>query len=193
MEALVAAAGGLDVFINNAGAGAFARSTELPVDAWRALIALNLDAVFFGCKAAIPALVARGGGAIVNVASISGLGGDYGFTVYNAAKGGVINYTRAAAIDHAREGVRINAVCPGLVDTPAVAPALAIPGAAEAWNASIPMGRAARPEEIAAVIAFLASEDASYMTGAAVVVDGGATAHTGQPNLAALAAKAGLA
>ena len=190
LEALISAAeaafGGVDIMINNAGAGAVGKTPDLPNETWEAMIALNLNAVFYGCKAAIPAMRKRGGGAIVNIASISGLGGDYGFTVYNAAKGGVVNYTRAAAIDHAWENIRVNAICPGLVDTAGVAPALASPGAAEAWNRSIPLGRAAQPEEIANVAAFLASDAASYMTGSIVVVDGGATAHTGQPHLGRL-------
>jgi meso-butanediol dehydrogenase/(S,S)-butanediol dehydrogenase/diacetyl reductase len=192
MDALVAACvqrfGGLDVMIANAGAGGIGLTPDLAPSEWSRLIAINLDSVFYSARAAIPALRARGGGAIVNTASISGLAGDYGFAAYNAAKGGVINYTRTLAIDHAREGIRVNCVCPGLIDTPAVAPALAIPGAQKAWERAIPLGRAARPEEIAPVIAFLASDWASYVTGAAWVADGGVTAHTGQPNLVAMVA-----
>ncbi len=94
-----------------------------------------------------------------------------------------MNYTRAAGIDHARDGVRINAVCPGPVDTPIIAGIDSWPGVREAWNERVPMGRFARPEEIASVVAFLASDDASYMTGAIIAIDGGLTAHTGQPNL----------
>ena len=100
-----------------------------------------------------------------------------------AAKAGVINYTRAVAIDHAREGIRCNAVCPGPVETPILSGISAIPEIRAAWNEVVPMGRFARPEEIAEVVAFLASDAASYLTGAAIPVDGGLTAHTGQPNL----------
>jgi meso-butanediol dehydrogenase/(S,S)-butanediol dehydrogenase/diacetyl reductase len=175
--------GGLDVVVNNAGVGSFAATPELGVDEWRRVIDIDLNGVFHGCKAAIPMMRRRGGGAIVNTASISGLAGDYSFAAYNAAKAAVVNYTRAAAIDHAREGIRINAVCPGPVDTPLIAGVNTIPGLREIWEESVPIGRFAKPEEIAAVIAFLASDEASYIVGAAIAVDGGLTAHTGQPNL----------
>ena len=187
VEKLMAAAveryGGLDIVFNNAGVGSFARTTELAIEDWQRVIAIDLHGVFYGCKAAIPHLRARRGGVIINTASISGLAGDFGFAAYNAAKGGVINYTRAAAIDHARENIRINAICPGPVATPLVAGIDQIPGLKDRWSDAVPMGRFAQPEEIAAVAAFLASEDASYMTGATLAVDGGLTAHTGQPNL----------
>ncbi len=196
VEALMAWAaatfGGPDIVFNNAGIGCFGRTPDLAVEDWRRVIAIDLDAVFYGCKAAIPLMKARGGGAIINTASASGLAGDYAFTAYNAAKGGVINYTRAAAIDHARDGIRINAICPGPVATPILAPAQALPGAYETWCERVPLGRFAEPEEIAAVAAFLASDDASFMVGAAVSVDGGLMAHTGQPNLPALVEQAGL-
>jgi len=109
---------------------------------------------------------ANGGGVIVNTASISGMAADYGLAAYNAAKAGVINFTRAAAIDHVRDGIRINAVCPGPVDTPIIARIKEYPGVPEAWNECVPAGRFARAEEIAAVVAFLASDDASYIVGA---------------------------
>jgi len=175
--------GGLDILFNNAGVGSFARTPDIPVDEWRRVIDIDLGGVFYGCKAAIPLMRERGGGAIVNTASISGLRGDFSFAAYNAAKGAVVNYTRAAAIDHAREGVRINAVCPGPVDTPLIAGINQLQGIRETWDETVPLGRFARPEEIAAVVAFLASDDASYVIGAAIAVDGGLTAHAGQPNL----------
>jgi meso-butanediol dehydrogenase/(S,S)-butanediol dehydrogenase/diacetyl reductase len=116
---------------------------------------------------------ASGGGAIVNTASISGLFGDYGLVAYNAAKGGVVNLTRAIAIDHAREGIRVNAVCPGPVETPLLAPVLEMPGAREAYAKVVPMGRVGQPEEVAGLVLFLASDDASYITGATLDVNGG--------------------
>ncbi len=190
VEALMALAvekyGALDILFNNAGIGCFGITPDLPIEEWQRVIEIDLNGVFYGCKAAIPHMRKIGGGTIINTASASGLAGDYAHTAYNAAKGGVVNYTRAAAIDHAREGIRINAVCPGPVETPIVSPLLAIPQVVEAWNERIPMGRWAKPEEIAAVAAFLASEDASYITGAMLVVDGGLGAHTGQPNLTSL-------
>ena len=121
---------------------------------------------------------------IVNTASASGLAADYGFTAYNAAKAGVINYTRCLAIDHARDGIRANAICPGPVDTPLLTAGVdAIEGLRAEWERTVPSGRFARPEEIAAVALFLASEDSSGVTGAVIPVDGGLTAHTGQPDL----------
>lgn len=188
MAATLAQFGRVDVLFNNAGIGSFAVTPDLSVEEWRRVLAIDLDGVFHGCKAAIPIMRAQGGGAIINTASASGLAGDYSFAAYNAAKGAVVNYTRAAGIDHAREGIRINAVCPGPVATPIISSVMAIPHVMEAWNECVPVGRFARPEEIAAVVAFLASEDASYIVGAAIPVDGGLTAHTGQPNLARLLA-----
>jgi meso-butanediol dehydrogenase/(S,S)-butanediol dehydrogenase/diacetyl reductase len=179
----VAALGRLDILFNNAGIGSFATTPDISLDEWRRVIEIDLNGVFHGCRAAIPVMRAQGGGAIINTASASGLAGDYGFAAYNAAKGAVVNYTRAAGIDHAREGIRINAVCPGPVDTPIISGVKDIPGVKEAWDERIPMGRFADPAEIASVVAFLASDDASFMTGAIVAVDGGLTAHTGQPNL----------
>jgi meso-butanediol dehydrogenase/(S,S)-butanediol dehydrogenase/diacetyl reductase len=182
--------GGLDVLCNNAGVGSFAATPDLALDDWRRVIEIDLSGVFYGCRAAIPLMRKRGGGAIVNTASISGLAGDFSFAAYNAAKGAVVNYTRAAAIDHAREGIRINAVCPGPVDTPLIQGVNQFPGLRETWDEAVPLGRFARPDEIAAVVAFLASDEASYIVGAAIPVDGGLMAHTGQPNLAKLLAGA---
>lgn len=183
-QATVDQFGGIDILYNNAGIGNFGLTPDMPVEQWRRCLAVNLDAVFYGCRAVIPHMRARGGGAIVNTASASGLAADYGFTAYNAAKAGVINYTRCLAIDHARDGIRANSVCPGPVDTPILTSGVdAIPGLRAEWEAVVPSGRFARPEEIAAVAAFLASDDASGVSGAAIPVDGGLTAHTGQPDL----------
>lgn len=175
--------GGLDILFNNAGIGSFAATPDLEVEEWRRVIDIDLSAVFYGCKAAIPLMRQRGGGVIINTASASGLAADYSFAAYNAAKAGVINYTRAVAIDHARENIRANSVCPGPVYTPIIAAVDDMPGVRPVWDECVPMGRFARPEEIAAVVTFLASDDASYLTGATIPVDGGLTAHTGQPNL----------
>lgn len=183
-EDCIARFGGIDVLFNNAGIGNFGLTPDLPVDQWRRVIAVNLDAVFYGCRAVIPHLKARGGGAIVNTASASGMAADYGFTAYNAAKAAVINYTRCLAIDHARDNIRANAICPGPVDTPLLTSGVdTMQGLRTEWEGVVPAKRFARPEEIAAVALFLASDDASAVSGASVPVDGGLTAHTGQPDL----------
>jgi meso-butanediol dehydrogenase/(S,S)-butanediol dehydrogenase/diacetyl reductase len=182
MEQAVTCFGSLDVLVNNAGVASHGTAPELALEAWRQVIDIDLGGVFHGCKAAIPLMRRQGGGAIVNVASASGLAGEYGAVAYCAAKAGVVNLTRAVALDHAQEGIRANSVCPGPVKTPLIAGVSEVPALEAHWLACVPMGRFGKPDEIAAVIAFLASEDASFMTGAVVSVDGGLMAQTGQPN-----------
>lgn len=194
VESLIAEAvkafGGVDILVNNAGIGSdLCTSVDLSLESWHRVIAVDLDSVFYGCKAAIPRMRERGGGAIVNIASISGLGGDYGFNAYNAAKGAVVNFTRSLALDHASDNIRVNAVCPGLIDTP-LTTFMAKTGVLSSLTDNIPMKRIGRADEIAKLIAFLASDDASYLTGSIVVADGGLTAGTGNPDLGALMAKA---
>jgi meso-butanediol dehydrogenase / (S,S)-butanediol dehydrogenase / diacetyl reductase len=182
MQAAVDRFGRIDIVFNNAGIGAFGRTPDLDPAVWHRIIDVDLHSVFYGCRAAIPHLRKNGGGVIVNTASISGLFADYGLAAYNAAKAGVVNYTRAVAIDHARENIRVNSVCPGPIDTALTAPLISVEAVIHEYNRLIPMGRLGKPEEIAATVAFLASDDASYITGAAIVVDGGLTAATGQIN-----------
>jgi meso-butanediol dehydrogenase/(S,S)-butanediol dehydrogenase/diacetyl reductase len=186
MQSAVDRYGALHIVFNNAGVGAYGKAPDLEPEVWRQVIAVDLHSVFYGCRSAIPRLRAVGGGAIINTASISGLYGDYGLLAYNAAKAGVVNLTRTVAIDHAREGIRVNAVCPGPIETPLLSPVLGMPSARDEYAKLVPMGRVGKPEEVAAVVAFLASDDASYITGAAIVVDGGITAATGQPSFSRL-------
>lgn len=148
---------------------------------WNATIDVGLTAVFRAIKRAVPVMRAQGSGAIVNTASISGLYADYGIVAYNAAKAGVVNLTRVVAVEYARLGIRVNCICPGAIDTPLLA-AAAQPALIAKFNEVIPMGRLGRPEEMANVILFLASDLASFVTGAAYVADGGQTAKTGSPS-----------
>jgi meso-butanediol dehydrogenase/(S,S)-butanediol dehydrogenase/diacetyl reductase len=178
--------GALHIVFNNAGVGSYGKAPDLDVEVWQRVIEVDLHSVFYGCKFAIPHLRRAGGGAIINTASISGLFGDFGLTAYNAAKAGVVNLTRTVAIDHARENIRVNCVCPGPIETPLLAPVLSVQSAMDEYRKVVPMGRVGRPEEVASVVAFLASDDASFVTGAAIVIDGGITAATGQVSFSRL-------
>jgi len=196
VEALMARAvaefGTLSTVFNNAGIGTYGLVPDLDPAMWEQILAVNLSGVYLGCRAAIPHLRRARGGSIINTASISGLFGDYGMAAYNAAKGGVVNLTRTVALDHARDGIRANAICPGAIDTPLLRQMLdALPAMEPAFREAIPLGRLGRPEEIADLAVFLASPAASYVTGAALVIDGGLTAHTGEPSVTAFLARAG--
>ena len=177
--------GRLDILHNNAFYTTVGAVGEMSIDGWLKTISVTLSGVFYGMRFALPQMVAQGGGVIVNTASISGLFGDYRMGAYNAAKAGVVNLTKTAAIEYARKNIRVNAVCPGMIATPPVVNLLAAtrdPNRANKNAAeSHAMGRLGQPEEIARVVLFLASDDSSFMTGSIVVSDGGATAHTGLP------------
>ena len=175
--------GRLDVMVNNAGLAEVAPLDEITLEGWNRVIAVTLTSVFLGMKYCLPVMRAQGAGAIVNTASISGTAGDYGLSSYNAAKAGVINLTRSAAIENARHGIRVNCVCPGTIDTRA--PILLGGDRADeirrAQAGVTPLGRMGEADEIAAAIVFLASDEASFVTGASLVADGGLVAHTGLP------------
>lgn len=181
--------GRLDVLVNNAGGAGVGPVDTLPARHWQRLIALNLTALFDACQAVLPAMrrtIAAGvaaGTAIVNVASLTAVAGEAGMAAYAAAKAGALNFTRSLALELIREGIRVNAVSPGAVDTPLAALSTGTPHVKAAFEAAIPAGRFARPEEIAAAIAFLAADEASFVVGANLLVDGGVTAATGHPDL----------
>jgi meso-butanediol dehydrogenase / (S,S)-butanediol dehydrogenase / diacetyl reductase len=183
VDALIAAAvartGRLDVLVNNAGISLFGHVDEITPKQWHKVMAVTVDSVFYAMRAALPHLRVSHG-CVVNTCSISGLLGDYGLVAYATAKGAVANLTRTLALDHAPDGIRVNSVCPGGVRTPMLQPVLDQHLAH--YQDLVPLGRPGEPGEIAAAIAFLASDDASYITGHNLVVDGGVTAATGQPN-----------
>jgi meso-butanediol dehydrogenase/(S,S)-butanediol dehydrogenase/diacetyl reductase len=181
--------GRLDMLHNNAFGvpaslqkGRFARVGEIDDAVWDYTLQVGLTAVMQATRQVLPVMQRQGGGAIVNTASISGLFGDYGIAAYNAMKAGVVNFTRVVAMEYAGDNIRCNCVCPGAIDTPLLQRSLTtIQGFADAALAAIPMGRLGRPEEMANVVLFLASDLASYVTGTAIVADGGLTAKTGIP------------
>ena len=177
--------GRLDVLFNNAGMAEVSLIHETTLESWERVIAVTLTGTFLGLKYAIPIMRRQGGGAIINTASISGIHGDYGMASYNAAKAGVINLTRTAALENAKHGIRVNCVCPGGINT-RVAQILG-KGHADEWRrvmgSAHPIGRMGEPDEIANTVTFLASDEASFITGASFVADGGVTAGTGLPRM----------
>lgn len=174
--------GRLDTLINNAGVGGVGRAGDVSDDDWRTVMAVDVDGVFHMARAALPHLV-ESRGSIVNTASISGLAGDRSMVAYDTAKGAVVNFTRATAVDYGKDGVRVNAVCPGPVRTPILAEALEQKDISDTYAERIPLGYVSDGEDIAAVMAFLASEDARMITGVNLPVDGGLTAWTAQPDI----------
>jgi NAD(P)-dependent dehydrogenase (short-subunit alcohol dehydrogenase family) len=182
-EAMVAHAvstyGALHVLYNNAGIfpADDGGVLDTPQETWRRVMAVNLEGVWLGCKAAIPAMLDSGGGAVVNVASFVALvGAATAQIAYTSSKGGVLSMTREIAVEYARQGIRANALCPGPIETPLLEELLSDPARRARRMVHIPMGRLGRADELAKAALFLASDDASFMTGAALVVDGGITA-----------------
>jgi NAD(P)-dependent dehydrogenase (short-subunit alcohol dehydrogenase family) len=180
VEETVKAFGGLHVLCNNAGISIPNRVTELSEADWDRTLAVNLKGVFLGCKYGIPAMLRSGGGSIINTGSVNSLVAEPYLSAYCASKGGVLMLTKEIALDFAREGIRCNCVCPGWVDTPINTPHAEMMGGLDKVLASLPewqpIGRQGYPKEIASVVVFLASDESSFMTGSAVVVDGGMTA-----------------
>ena len=165
--------GGLHVLANVAGIGFFRRTTETTLDEWNRMIAVNLTGQFLTCKAAIPHILATRG-AIVNTASVAGLKSHPYSAAYCASKGGVVQLTRALAVEYGRKDVRVNCVCPGGVETPLIAQFNLPDGVSQqALTRIMPLGRMGQPREVAATIAFLSSDEAAYINGTTIVVDGG--------------------
>jgi meso-butanediol dehydrogenase / (S,S)-butanediol dehydrogenase / diacetyl reductase len=181
----VAKFGKLDVLVSNAGIAIFGSFEKTTTQDWRKIMGTDLDSVFFGAREALPHLL-KTKGCIVNLSSASGLGGDWGMSSYNAAKGAVTNFTRALALEYGSRGVRINAVAPSFTSTEATGDLEKSEAVVAAFRDRLALGRSAKPEEIAGVIAFLASEDASFINGVILPVDGGLSASNGQPNFLSL-------
>lgn len=176
VEATIAAFGRLDLAFNNAGTEQFGSSVvDLPEEEWDRVIAVNLKGVFLSMKYQIPAMLAAGGGAIVNTSSVGGLVATPGLSAYQSAKHGVIGLTKVAALEFAKHNIRVNALCPGGTRSEMFDKWTAIPEVNEHLLAAHPIGRFAQPEEQAEAALFLLSDAASFVTGVALPVDGGLT------------------
>jgi len=185
VEDTVVRFGKLDVLINNAAMAIFGPFAEGSTKDWRQIMATDLDSVYFTTREALPHLL-KTKGSIINVSSVSGLGGDWGLSFYNAAKGAVTNFTRSLALEYGSRGVRVNAVAPSLTSTEATADLEKSDAVMAAFRERLPIGRSAMPDEVAGVIAFLASEDAVFINGVNLPIDGGLHASNGQPNFLSL-------
>ena len=179
VDATIERFGRLDILYNNAGvmmsADGSVDTTEESV--WDTTLAINVKGVAFGCKFGVPAMIASGGGSIINVASfVAWMGAATSQTAYTASKGAVLAMTREIAVEYARKGIRCNALCPGPIDTPLLAELLSDPVRRQRRLVHIPMGRLGQAEELARAALFLASDDSSFMTGTSLIVDGGITA-----------------
>ncbi len=173
--------GRLDVLVNNAASVVPGVVESLSDEDWRRTQSVTLDGVFYGMRAALPVMAAQGSGAIINISSGAAIAGEPGLGAYGAAKAAIVNLTQTAAVENAARGVRINTILPGPIETPPLLAAVEATGGRAGWERQIPCGRLGKPEEMAAVALFLASDEASYVHGAAIVADGGVAARTNSP------------
>ncbi len=190
MQRLVAAAidsfGGIDVLVNAAGIQRYGTVVDTDEQVWDEVMAVNVKGVFLASKHAVPAMAKRGGGAIVNIASVQAFASQSNVAAYTASKGAILALTRAMALDHADQGIRVNCICPAAIDTPMLRWAADLwkgdntaEATVDAWGAAHPLGRVGTADEIAAVANFLASDLSAFMTGADVKVDGGVLSKLG--------------
>jgi len=175
--------GGVDLLYNNAAIQINGSVTDLEEADWDRTFAVNVKGIFLCSRACIPHMMAKGGGAIVNAASVLGMASQKRVAAYAASKGAVIALTRSMAVDHAGDGIRVNCICPGSVDTPLLRRNAEAAGDADTvlkrWGSAHPIGRIGQPIEIARLVVFLMSDEASFITGASYVIDGGLTATFG--------------
>ena len=178
--------GGVDILVNSAGVQRYGTVVETQEEAWDEVLGVNLKGIYLASRYAIPKMKVRGGGAIVNLSSVQAFASQKGVAAYTASKGAINALTRAMALDHAEENIRVNAVCPASVDTPMLRWSadlfkgeMSVEDTVAEWGKMHPLGRVARPQEVAEVIAFLASERASFVTGGEYKVDGGMLAALG--------------
>jgi meso-butanediol dehydrogenase/(S,S)-butanediol dehydrogenase/diacetyl reductase len=176
--------GRLDILHNNALFTVVDRIGDISLEGWKKTVDVSLTGYWYAIKTALGPMLKQGKGVIINTASVSGLAGDYTLGAYNAVKAGVVNISRVTGIEYARKGIRCNAICPGPILTPPLQRlGESHPAVFERIKEAIPMGRYGAPQEIANVALFLASDEASFVTGAFFVADGGLWAHSGMPSL----------
>ncbi len=180
IDAAIAAFGRIDILCNNAGIGSTTDVVECEPEEWDRVMTVNVKSVYLGCKYAIPHMLAQGGGVILNTASVAGMVGLPKRASYSASKGAVIALTRQVAVEYVEQGIRVNCLCPGTVDSPWVGRLLKQAddpvAARQALVARQPLGRLGTPDEIAAAALYLVSDDAAFITGTGLVIDGGLTA-----------------